>query len=191
MGHEAATLGKVSPWHASSRRRILRRRRGVLQHSRLGCSGVALRAARSLFNERVEARQPPVLAEVAYGGHVGVGVAGEEFYDVRTRLRASGVELKHNQVRQRHDPQAASGTDDLLGRCKSALDNRRKPATIVHDQDETESASHVDNTAERILSVWLSKINLEARRPQRVGGLSQRGATDATPRISQPSPALL
>ena len=25
-----------------------------------------------------------------------------------------------------------------------------------------------------ILSVWLSKLNLEARRPQRVGGLSQR-----------------
>ena len=136
--------------------------------------GVALRAARSLFNERVEAGQPPVLAEVAYGGHVGVGVAGEEFYDVRTRLRASGVELERNQVRQRHDPQAASGTDDRLGRRKSTFDNRRKQATVVHDLDETEWASHVDATAKRILSVWLSKLNLEARRPQRVGGLPQR-----------------
>jgi hypothetical protein len=31
-----------------------------------------------------------------------------------------------------------------------------------------QTASHVDNTAEWILSVWLSKLNLEARRPQRV-----------------------
>jgi hypothetical protein len=103
-----------------------------------GGSGVALRAAGGLFNERVEAGQPPVLAEVAYGGHVGVGVAGEEFYDVRTRLRASGVELQRNQVRQRHDPQAASGTDDRLGRRKSAFDNRRQPSTVVHDLNETE-----------------------------------------------------
>jgi hypothetical protein len=70
-------------------------------------------------------------------------------------------------VWQRHDPQAASGTDDCLGRRKSVFDHRRKPATVVHDLDETEWASHVDNTAERILSVWLSKLNLEARRPQR------------------------
>ena len=126
-----------------------------------------------------------------YGVHVGVGIAGEEFYDVRTRLRPSGVELERDQVWQRHDPQAASGTYDRLGRRKSTFDYRWKPATIVHDLDETEWASHVDDTAERILSVWLSKLDLEARRPQRVGGLSQRGATDATPRISQPSPALL
>ena len=109
-----------------------------------GGSGVPLGAARSLFNERVETRQPPVLAEVAYGGHVGVWVAGEEFYDIRTRLRASGVEFERNQVWQRHDPQYASGTDDRLGRRKSAFDNRRKPATIVHDLDETEWASRGD-----------------------------------------------
>jgi hypothetical protein len=134
----------------------------------VGRQGVALQAARGLFNERVEAGQPPALAEGAYGGHVGVEVVGKEFYDVRTRFCSSGVELERNQVRQRHDPQAASGTDDRLGRCESAFDNRRKPATVVHDLDETEWASHVDNTAERILSVWLSKLNLEARRPQRV-----------------------
>ena len=35
MGHEAATLGEVPPWYAPSRRRILRRQRGVLQRSSL------------------------------------------------------------------------------------------------------------------------------------------------------------
>jgi hypothetical protein len=110
----------------------------------IGRLGVALRTARGLFNERVEAGQPPTLAEVAYGGHVGVGVAAEEFYDVRTRLRASGVELKRNQVWKRHDSQAASGTDDRLGRCESAFDNLRKPATVVHDLDEAEWASRGD-----------------------------------------------
>jgi len=142
--------------------------------SKSGGPQVALPAARGLFNERVEAGQPPALAELAYGGHVGVGVATEELYDVSTRLRASGVEFERDQVWKRHDPQAASGTDDRIGRCESAFDNRRKPATIVHDLDETEWASHVDNTAEWILSVWLSQLNLKACRPQRVGGLSQR-----------------
>jgi hypothetical protein len=86
----------------------------------------------------------------------------------------SGSRPDSRQFWQRHDPQAASGTYDRLGRRKSTFDNRWKPTTVVHDPDETEWASHVDNTAERILSVWLSKLNLEARRPHRVGSLSQR-----------------
>ena len=61
------------------------------------------RSSPSFFHERVKAGQPPGLAEVAYGGHVGVGVAAEEFYDVRTRLRASGGELERSKVWQRQN----------------------------------------------------------------------------------------
>ena len=126
-----------------------------------------LRAASCFFDERVEAAKPPPLAEVANRSHVGIGVAGQKFHDVGTRFRASCVKLERDEVRKRHDSQAAARTDNGVGCRESAVDHRREPATVVHDLHEPEWAADIHDASERILAVGLPNLDLEARRPQR------------------------
>ena len=76
-------------------------------------------------------------------------------------------------MRERHDPQATARANHGVGGCESAIDHRGKAATVVHDLNETEGAANIDHAPERILAIGLPKLDLEARRPQRIGDLVQ------------------
>jgi hypothetical protein len=140
-------------------------------HKRLSCRGGCylfhpLLAARGLRDEPVEATQPPPVAQFTDFRHVYIGVSRQEFNDVGARLHAPRVELERDEMRERNDSQAASGTDDGVGCGQSALDDRRKSTAEVHDLDDTERSPNVDDATERILSVGLPKRDVISGSPQ-------------------------
>ena len=55
--------------------------------------------AQGLVDERIEAAEPPTAAKLANRVHVGIGIVGEEFHDVGTRLGAARVQLERDEVR--------------------------------------------------------------------------------------------
>ncbi|MEI6239815.1 MAG: hypothetical protein WCR51_05470 [Planctomycetia bacterium] len=61
-----------------------------------------------------------------------------------------------------------------MGSGESTVDGCRKTVTVVDDLDETEWASNIDNTPERILAVGFAKLDIEPRCPQRLGRVAER-----------------
>jgi hypothetical protein len=78
---------------------------------------------------------PPV-AQFTDFRHVYIGVPRQEFNDVGARLHAPRVELERDEMRERNDSQAASGTDDGVGCGQSALDDHRPHAARFEDRGD-------------------------------------------------------
>lgn len=132
------------------------------------CSLQPLRSGSCFVDERIESSEPPVTADVADRGRVGIGVARQQFHDVGVGLRAAGIEFECDEVGKRHDPQVTAGPDDCVGRRESAVDDGRKPAAVVHNLNETEGASDIDDASEWIFAVWLPNFDVLHSRSQGV-----------------------
>ena len=90
---------------------------------------------------------------------IGIWIPLQQLDDVGLGFHAARVELQRDQMGQRNDSQARSGSHAERRLGMAAVDDSRKPLTEVDDLHQPGRADHVEHPAQWILPVRLPYLD--------------------------------
>ncbi len=109
----------------------------------------------------IQAAKSVTSARLADRGQIDLGIAAQQFDNIRPGLASAGVQLEGNKLRERDDAELATGVDpNILAR--EGIPNRgRKTIPETDDLHQAKRTGDVDDSAERIVTIWFPQFSRE------------------------------
>ena len=115
-----------------------------------------------LAQDGIQAAKAVTSARFADRCQIDLGIAAEQFDNIRPGLASARVQLEGNKLGERDDAELAAGFDpDIVAR--ESIPNRAwKSITETDDLHQTKRTGNVDDSAERIVTIRFPQFSRES-----------------------------